>query len=148
MARRGTLLKYYLDTSLLVAALTPETFTLRAQLWLRSNYEEQLTISDWVITEFSSALAMKVRTGALVLEDRAQALTTLAQMCITLLHVEDVRRSDFRVAANFADQHRLGLRASDALHVAIATERGATIVTLDRKLAEAATHLNVPVGVV
>jgi uncharacterized protein len=42
-----------------------------------------------------------------------------------------------------ADQHALGLRAGDALHLAICTDHGATLCTLDRRLANAGSTLGV-----
>jgi predicted nucleic acid-binding protein len=50
----------------------------------------------------------------------------------------------FRTAAKFVDQHSLGLRAGDALHLAIASEQGARAHTLDRRLAGAGPALGVP----
>jgi predicted nucleic acid-binding protein len=49
----------------------------------------------------------------------------------------------FRTAALFADQHVLGLRAGDALHLAICADQGATLCTLDRRLGEAGPTLGV-----
>jgi hypothetical protein len=54
-----------------------------------------------------------------------------------------VERRQFRTAAAFADQYRPGLRAGDALHLAVAFENGATLRTLDRRLAEAGPALGV-----
>jgi predicted nucleic acid-binding protein len=51
--------------------------------------------------------------------------------------------AQFRTAARFADQYALGLRAGDALHLAIVSDHGAAIATLDRRLAEAASVLGV-----
>jgi len=55
-----------------------------------------------------------------------------------------VTEVQFRTAAHYADRSDLGLRAGDALHLAIAADNGATIVTLDHRLAEAAGELAVP----
>jgi predicted nucleic acid-binding protein len=50
----------------------------------------------------------------------------------------------FRTAAKLADQHALGLRTGDALHLATASEHSATVYTLDRRLAEAGPARGVP----
>ncbi len=46
------------------------------------------------------------------------------------------------------DQQGLGLRAGDALHLAVAAEHGATLWTLDVRMAEAGPVLGVVTGVV
>ena len=55
-----------------------------------------------------------------------------------------VTGAHLRATAKFVDQHALGLRAGDALHLAIASEHGATVHTLDQRLAEAGPALGVP----
>ena len=55
-----------------------------------------------------------------------------------------VTAGQFRAAAKFADQPSLGLRAGDALHLAAASEHGATVHTLDQRLADAGPPLGVP----
>ena len=133
----------YLDTSLLVAALTNETETQRMQNWLGEQEVDELAISGWVATEFSSALSIKLRTGQISAAHRADALALFARLGTDSLTVVAVSRLQFRTAARFVDQYELGLRAGDALHLAICADHGATLCTLDRRLGEAGPAVGV-----
>jgi hypothetical protein len=131
----------YLDTSLLVAALTNEAETERMQHWLGRQAEDELAISDWVTTEFSSALSIKLRNGQIGTAHRADALAMFTRLATDSFAVVPVLRLQFRTAARFVEQHALGLRAGDALHLAICGDHGATLCTLDRRLSDAASAL-------
>ena len=136
----------YLDTSLLVAALTNEPRTAEMQEWLASQEPADMSISDWVITEFSGALSLKIRNGTLPPEHRAEALAMFNSLVEESLSRLSVSSREFHTAARFADQHTTGLRSGDALHLAIAANHGAHLRTLDQGLAEAARALGASVA--
>jgi uncharacterized protein len=136
-------LSLYLDTSLLVSLITAESDGPRIALWLQSQASEDLLVSDWVVTEFSAALSIKLRSGAIDAAQRGTALAEFSRICAESAAVLPVTRSQFRTAAGLADQHATGLRGGDALHLAIALDKRATLCTLDRRLNDAGFALGV-----
>lgn len=127
-------MRFYLDTLVMVAALTHEPATMRVLTWIDDQGADSLALSEWVRTEFSSALSIKLRTGQIEATDRAIAAARFAQMIAESLTMLPISVLHFRSAARFADQHALGLRAGDALHLAVCADHGVTLCTLDRRL--------------
>ena len=135
----------YLDTSLLVSALTGEASTPRVNDWLRKQAGGTLFISDWTHTEVASALSIKMRTGELTLVRRADALFRFAELAGSSLPTLAVVGTHFELAAGYAGRHELALRAGDALHLAIAQSGGHSVATLDIRMMNAALQLGIPI---
>lgn len=133
----------YLDTSILVAAFTREPRTEDMQDWLAAQDADSLCISDWVLTEFSAALSMKVRMEILTPRERANVLGAFAALRESSLSTLPVSTIDYHTAAHFADDHAFGLRAGDALHLAIAYNHGVELCSLDKTLVAAAEPMGV-----
>lgn len=138
---------HYLDTSAAVPAFVRERASERVQAWLGRQPAGGVAISPWVIAEFSSALALKVRTAELSQDIFASAFAEWRRFTAAVRLIEIVGRH-FEQASQFCQRHELALRAGDALHLAIASAAGCTLVTLDEPMAKAALELGVPVATI
>ena len=138
-------MSFYVDTSVIVAAVGKETETVASQHWLARQPSRSLFISDWVETEFASAYALKLRHGDVTDDQRQLAASVFSRLVARSLISVAIERRHFRAAARFAGVEHFGLRAADALHVAICFDRGLGLCTLDRRMAEAGTTLGLVV---
>src|SRR5689334_23286550 len=126
---------FYLDTSVIVAALVNEEASERASafLWEAVN-TTRVVVSDWTLTEFSSAIALKIRTGQLNSDYQAEIQNVFDGLVTETFELIPVERRHFLLAAKLAAQRNVNLRASDALHLAISEETRTELVTLDRRM--------------
>ena len=125
----------YVDTSVIVALLTVEPKTADVVEWFR-RLTQPPTSSDWLITEFASAISIKVCAGQLSEAQARRVRREFDEFASSALRLVGVGRPAFRRAAELIAQHRHGLRSGDSLHLAAALEVGATdIATLDATLA-------------
>ena len=134
----------YIDTSALIAALVREPMSAAVRRWLVDRPAGDVFVSDWTDPEVASALSVKVRTGALTVDQRAAAASAWQRMRNAYLHVLAIEAEHFVAAARIADRHDLGIRAGDALHLAVAASAGFRLVTPDKSMAAAAPLLGVP----
>ena len=88
-------------------------------------------------TELASALSLKQRVGQIDASTRAEALAAFARMYRSNFELLPIAEDHFRAAAAFVDDAEIGLRAGDALHLAIASAYDHTVCTLERRMAEA-----------
>ena len=134
----------YLDTSVLVPLFIPEPESDRLQRWIERQAAELLYISEWTLSEFSSALGLKVRTKHLQPDQARNAQKLLERLAAQSLHVHVPTRADYIQASAFLGEHALGLRAGDALHLAIAyNEAAEAVYSLDRLFVSAGRKLRI-----
>jgi predicted nucleic acid-binding protein len=100
-----------------------------------------LAISNWSITELHSALGLKVRTKALSPSQAEAVLQGFERNLAPGLLVLTLEPQDFRNANACLRGWTTTLRAADALHLAIASGRGATLCSLDAPFVAAAQQL-------
>ena len=135
----------YIDTSALVPIFLREPKSDAVLAWLETS-GEGLVVSEWAITEFSSAAAIKVRTGriasAMAKQVRARFLDFAQNHC----SIAVPQRAEFRRAAELAGDVNLKLRAGDALHLAIAqASRVQGILCLDETMGAGARAIGLNV---
>lgn len=131
----------YLDTSAAVPLFVREPGSAAVDAWFEACADPLLS-SDWIVTEFASALSLKERSGVLSAKDSRAAWRGFEAFCESGLRLVAVSRQAFREGARLARQQTHGLRAGDALHLAVALEAGTkAIATLDTILAAYARRL-------
>ena len=125
----------YVDTSVIVPLLTAEPKTQAVTAWF-SELGDTPTCADWLLTEFHSALSIKLRTGQLSEANAKRVRKEFDLLIDGGLQVVAVSRDAFRHAAKMVQQHENGLRSGDSLHLAVALELEAShMATLDGTLA-------------
>lgn len=133
----------YVDTSVLVPLLTMEPSSEQVTTWF-ATLQEMPVSSDWLVTEFASAISIKVRTGQLTVVAAKGVHKEFQLLASSGLRLAPVSRNAFKTAADLARAHIHGLRAGDALHLAVAQEIGTkTIATLDSMMAKNAKRLKI-----
>ncbi len=137
----------YVDTSVVVALLTREPATAAVTAWFAGT-AEPLVSADWCAVEFASAIAIKQRSGQLRPAHAKAAHAAFEELAAGGLRLLPVSREAFHRAADLSRPHRDGLRAGDALHLAVALEAGAkTLAGLDKMMNGAARRLGLQLAI-
>lgn len=133
----------YVDTSVLVALCVNERKSAVVAKWYAACNEE-LTSAVWCVTEFASALGIKQRTAQITGEQGATAWQAFERLCAGDLQLLAVDPATFHRAAVLTLDATTGLRAGDALHLAVALEaRVKSMATLDDVLARNARRMKI-----
>ncbi|MGH7084908.1 MAG: type II toxin-antitoxin system VapC family toxin [Acetobacteraceae bacterium] len=137
----------YFDTSFLVPLVLPEATSDGIAAFIRALDIERLAVSHWTRVEFSSLVAREVRTGGLDARAAAQADARFEVLVNDSFAVLLPDADDFNLARQYLLKFETRLRAGDAFHLAIASNRRAgTIYSLDKALLKAGTTLGLPVS--
>ena len=136
----------YFDTSFLAPLIFPEATSDKVAAFIRRLPAEELAVSHWTRVEFSSLIAREVRMGELDVRAAIRADDRFESMVEESFSVLLPSADDFGLAKRYLRQFETGLRAGDALHLAIArNHRAAVIYSLDKILLKAGKILDLAV---
>jgi len=135
----------YLDTSFVIPRYITEATSEKVEAVLLSLSSEKLAISQWTRIEFVSMLSRRVRMREMTDEQALKVFALFEQNVKESFHIIIPTVADFELAIHFLHQYKTGLRAGDALHLAISKNYDAKMLyTLDQGLLKAASILNIP----
>ncbi|MBI2752225.1 MAG: type II toxin-antitoxin system VapC family toxin [Betaproteobacteria bacterium] len=135
---------FYFDTSFIAPLLLPEAASEAVEAFMRSLRSGLLATSAWTRVEFASLVSRRVRMRELD-EDQAGAVRTrFAQLLSESFRVVLPGAADYDTAAMFLRNHKTGLRAGDALHLAVAhNQKMRLLYSLDAQMVGAARALGI-----
>lgn len=136
----------YFDTSFLVPLILPEATSGRIAALVGGLPVREFAVSHWTRVEFASLIAREVRMGGLDAGAAMAADTQFETLVQESFQVLLPNAADYGLAKDYLVRFETGLRAGDALHLAIArNHRAAAIYTLDRTFLKAGKTLGLPV---
>lgn len=134
----------YFDTSFLAPLILEEPTSARIEAFFAKAPAGELYVSHWTRVEFSSLIAREVRMGGLTDADALLAIGQFDEMVAESFQILAPGVADYELAKAYVQHFDTGLRAGDALHLAVAANSGAKIFyTLDEGLLNAARLLKV-----
>jgi predicted nucleic acid-binding protein len=133
----------YFDTSFLAPLIREEAATAAVEAFMHRQAVGSLAASTWTRVELAGAIARHVRMGS---ADRSSARRVLDEFDDTLERRFVIWRpdvEDYDRARACVLRFDSGLRSGDAMHLAIAANRDAELISLDRLLLRAARTLGI-----
>jgi predicted nucleic acid-binding protein len=136
--------RLYLDTSVLVALVSADPFTARAESCLGAA-TPLLVVGDFAAAEVASAIARRVRIREMTELEARNAFALFDALVIRVAERVATEPGDVKAAEAALRRLDLPLRTPDALNIAIAQRVDAALLTFDMKMAEAARALGLDV---
>jgi predicted nucleic acid-binding protein len=135
----------YLDTSVVASLVLNDARSATVRKWFERKKRQQFAISDWTRVEFASAVARLERMAQLDRSQADAARVAFRDEVESAMEVLPLHREDFGLAVDLLAVPASGLRAGDALHLAIVHNAALPeFETLDEGLARAAKLLRIP----
>jgi hypothetical protein len=137
----------YLDTSFVAPLVLEESTSRDVERFIRRLPAGEPAVRHWTRVEFSSLLAREVRMGGLAPDVARKVDREFEAIIEESFQVLKPEAADFERGKRLLLSASTGLRAGDALHLAIAENRGAeAIYSLDRTMIRAGAALGLPVS--
>jgi predicted nucleic acid-binding protein len=135
---------FYLDTSVIVAYYCPEALSEKAEDFLMAHTRP--AVSSLGELEMFSAVSRKIREGDLNRKAGSRIIAKfLSHLGGHLFKYLPVEPHHYRLARDWMGLFTTKLKTLDALHLAIASSNGLTLVTADRELSESGKSLAIDV---
>ncbi|NJC09639.1 type II toxin-antitoxin system VapC family toxin [Polymorphobacter fuscus] len=134
----------YLDASAIVPLFVAEAGT-DPVLKVLTDHPDLPLVGDFALGEVASALGRLARIGLISFERASAALAMADNWRLVGTETPAFDPVDIRVAASLVRRFELKLRLPDAIHAATCQRLDATLVTFDRRLADAASALGLAV---
>jgi hypothetical protein len=136
----------YLDTSFVAPLVIAEKSSDAVEAFVLKVKPGELTTSMWTQVELYSLVSRKVRMGELSDSQAEVVRREFDRVLAESFEMLAPTAADFAAAAKYLESPKTGLRAGDALHLAIAANhRAKRILTLDQGFVEAGKMLKLPV---
>lgn len=134
----------YLDASAIVPLILRGAHTPTMEQWL-ANARAELVVSDFAALEVAAVISRQVRSARMSEQQASLALALLDDWLARASTSIETGASDFTLADRFVRDFATKLAAPDALHLALASNRGYRLATFDTRLAAAAAMRGVRV---
>ena len=137
----------YLDTSFVAPLVIAEDTSNAVEAFVLKLKPGELATSLWTQVELASLVSRKVRMGELSAAEAEAVRREFERMLSESFELLVPSAADFAAAARYLEVPKTGLRAGDALHLAIAANHGARkILTLDSGFIDAGKQHKLPVS--
>lgn len=138
-------MSFYLDTNVLLSLFVADANSAAVDRWFDKRPDD-LLVSDFARLEFAAVISRMTRTGEMSASDATEALADCDDWILLAARLSFVQSREIAAADRLVRNFATKLAGPDAVHLASAVNLGATLVTFDQRLADAARGLGAEVS--